>query len=220
MATPHRPARLASIAAALGLVVMVAGCARDAGGPAITQDRVVQPFDSIELRGAAAVDVLVGEQQSLVVEGSPRTLETLDTAVRGQRLVIEHRGTWFWRGDELRVRVTVPELRAVELDGAGSITVIGLSGGETSLVLSGAGRMEAVGEVDSVHARVNGAGSIDLSRLAATDGDVSVNGAGSIEVSATGTLSASVNGVGSVRYAGTPARLDTSINGVGSIRRR
>jgi hypothetical protein len=44
-----------------------------------------------------------------------------------------------------------------------------------------------------------------------------VNGAGSITVQVTGSLSAAVNGVGSVRYAGTPAKLQTSINGVGDV---
>ena len=64
---------------------------------------------------------------------------------------------------------------------------------------------------------MNGAGDMDLSRLESTDATVVVNGAGSMDVNATGTLVATVNGVGSIDYYGKPAGLTTTINGVGSI---
>jgi hypothetical protein len=64
---------------------------------------------------------------------------------------------------------------------------------------------------------MDGAGSLDLSRLEAVSATVTVNGAGSIEVNATGSLVATVNGVGSINYYGKPSKVTTAINGVGSI---
>jgi hypothetical protein len=133
--------------------------------------------------------------------------------------VLKTRGAPVWgTGDSrLKVRVTLPSLRAFELKGAGHVSLIGLAGGELEVVLSGAGDIEASGRVDRLAARVNGAGRVDLSHLVAGDADVSVNGAGSLEVQATGRLDAMLNGVGSIEYLGKPAQLNTSIHGVGNI---
>jgi hypothetical protein len=205
--------------AALLLVLVLTACQRQDEGAAVTQTRGVDAFHSIEVRGAARLDVLVGPQQSLVVEGSSTGLERLRTEVRNGRLVIESRGGWLWSqaSTRLRVRITVPQLRALELNGAGDISLSGLDGGALAIVLSGAGRMEGNGRVDTLTARVNGAGSIDLARLKSTDAEVAVNGTGSIEVDVSGELDATVNGVGNISYVGKPTRLNSSINGVGSI---
>jgi hypothetical protein len=71
--------------------------------------------------------------------------------------------------------------------------------------------------VDRLRAVLNGAGSLELANLHAVDAVVVANGAGSIRVHATGNLDASVNGVGSIRYAGGPTQVRTAISGVGSI---
>jgi hypothetical protein len=203
------------------LLTALAACSRDERTRS-TERRGVEAFHSIELRGTGTLDVLVGEQQSLVVEADSESLKHLHTEVRNQRLVIESRGGWFWEnaGGQLRIRVTLPQLNALDMNGAGRISVNGLAGGALALVLSGAGELEASGRVETLTARVNGAGSIDLSRLQATDATVAVNGAGSLQVNATGQLDAVLNGVGSITYDGKPTKLNSSINGVGSIRPR
>jgi hypothetical protein len=47
-----------------------------------------------------------------------------------------------------------------------------------------------------------------------------VNGAGNVEVHATRSLRAEVNGVGAVRYAGDPAKVESELHGLGAITRR
>jgi Putative auto-transporter adhesin, head GIN domain len=64
---------------------------------------------------------------------------------------------------------------------------------------------------------MNGAGKMDLSQLEAVSALVTANGAGSIDVNSTGSLDATVNGVGTINYYGKPAKVTTAINGVGSI---
>ncbi|MEP7313212.1 MAG: head GIN domain-containing protein [Pseudomonadota bacterium] len=192
-------------------------------GPAVAQERGVDAFHSIELRGAATLDVLVGAQQSVVVEASADTQQRVSTAVRNGKLTVDHKGGgWLWQPPpgELKLRITLPKLNSLTLNGAGKITVNGLDGGATSIVMSGAGEIEASGRLDTLTARINGAGSADLSRVQATDAEVVVNGAGSLSVNATGQLDAKLNGVGSITYEGTPRVLNSAINGVGSIARR
>ena len=64
--------------------------------------------------------------------------------------------------------------------GAGHISITGLAGGATSLVLSGAGDLEASGNVEKLTTRINGAGNADLSRLTVETATVAVNGAGNL----------------------------------------
>jgi hypothetical protein len=203
------------------LLLGACGAGQDPG-PDITQTREVGAFEALQLQGTADVDVLIGEQQSLVLEGPQRVVEGVQTPLREGRLLIRTGSEFFWsrRDTHLKVRVTVPRLRSFELNGAGRVSLIGHTGGDFTVSLNGAGDIEASGRVDRLTARVNGAGNVDLSKLAATDADVAVNGAGSLEVSATGRLDATLNGVGNIGYVGTPAQLHTAVHGVGGIKPR
>jgi hypothetical protein len=203
-------------------LLLLGACGPRASGPPVSQARGVDAFHSIELRGAADVEVTVGDRNALVVEASPGVLEHVDTRVINGKLVVESHGGsgWFSTRGPVHVRATLPKLNSFQLNGAGRVSIAGLNGGATSIVMSGAGQIEAQGRLDTLTAHSNGAGEIDLSRVAATDAEVAVNGAGSLEVTATGRLDATVNGVGSIVYGGPPAVLNTSINGVGSIRAR
>ena len=141
--------------AVLGAVLTLAGCAQQDAGPPISQPRGVDAFHSVDLRGAAELDVLVGTKQSLVVEGSPATLARLSTTVQNGTLVLELNQGGFWqpRVGRLKVRITLPKLNSLALNGAGHISVSGLNGGATTMVLSGAGDLRpAVRWIRSPHA--------------------------------------------------------------------
>jgi hypothetical protein len=205
---------------ALLAFTLLGACTR-VEGPLVTQTRDVPPFTSIELRGSAQLDVLVGEAQSVTVEADEASLRELRTTVNGERLVIDTRERSFWMRDgESRVRITVPNLEALALNGATTGSVHGLAGEKASLILSGAGDLEVSGSVGRLIANVNGAGNLDLAHLVAGDATVVVNGTGNVRVQANDRLDATVNGVGNIEYLGKPRDLETAIHGVGSIEPR
>jgi Putative auto-transporter adhesin, head GIN domain len=210
----RRPALLAVALANLALV----GCHAADSGPSSTEDRPVGAFQSISLDGTARLDVLVGPAPSLSVIGSPQARAAFTTRVDGDRLVLEsHNSPWQPGRGEVQVRVTVPRLRALTVGGAGEISVAGVSGDSLDLSLNGAASLEANGKVGTLAVQMNGAGKMDLSRLEAVDATVTTNGAGRIDINSTGSLVATVNGVGTINYYGKPAKVTTAINGVGSI---
>jgi hypothetical protein len=90
-------------------------------------------------------------------------------------------------------------------------------GESLELSLQGAGNLTADGETDHLRVLINGAGNADLAALRARSARAVLNGAGNVTVHAVEELSATVNGVGSVRYVGSPPKLDTQINGVGDV---
>lgn len=200
--------------------LLLAGCggAFD-DGPARTEARSVGDFHSVNVRGAADASIRVGEAAGLSVTANDAILEDLRTEVRHGMLIVEQKGGWIWSRKHLKLDITVPELREVVVSGAGDITVDGARGQSLELSLQGAGNLVAGGEIQSLTVHINGAGNASLGGLRAREARVVVNGTGDVTVNASEALDATVNGVGSVRYVGTPPRLETQINGVGGVER-
>lgn len=209
-----------TLATALLLAFAVSGCGSREDGPATSEQRGVDAFHSVELRGTATVEIVAGEPGSLRLTAGPATLREVTTTVRNGLLVIEHETKWFRFGnhDNLKLRIATPTLNAFSLSGAGDVDIDAGKGDALAIVLSGAGEIRARGERQSLNARINGAGSIDLSKLSAVDASLYVNGAGNLTALVTGSLQAEVNGVGNIRYAGNPPKVAPTINGVGSIK--
>jgi hypothetical protein len=208
------------LAAALLLTAALGGCGSRDDGPATAEQRGVDAFHSVELRGTATVELVVGPPGSLTLTAGPATLRETTTTVRNGLLVIEHESKWFRFSDHdnLKLRITTPALNSFSLSGAGEVDIDAGKGDALAVVLSGAGEIRVRGERQSLNARINGAGSIDLSKLSAVDASLYVNGAGNLTTLVTGSLQAEVNGVGNIRYAGNPQKVEPTINGVGSIK--
>lgn len=206
--------------AATGLAAcgLLAGCGA-AGGATATEQRGTEPFHSVDLHGAADAIVEVGPANSLTLSGSANVLRKVKTSVTNGMLVIEHDHHWYQFGGDgrLSLRITAPDLNAFAVQGAGDVQIRGATGDALAVVLSGAGEVSATGTVQSLNARLNGAGRMDLSKLSAVDATVYLNGAGELQVNVSGTLEAELNGVGNIRYAGNPQKVQPQINGVGRI---
>lgn len=115
------------------------------------------------------------------------------------------------------VKVTVPTLEDLKLEGGNDVRLSGLNGGDTTIEIEGAANLEASGHVDELVVRMEGAGHADLRELVARDAEVTVDGVGSVYVNSTESLDAKMNGVGAILYSGTPREVNTSMNGVGTI---
>lgn len=207
------------IAPALLLAALALAACSERGGSARTEQRGVDAFHSVDLRGAADIRVTVGPATSLTVTASDATLEKLRTPVQNGMLVIELDDGWSWFGGRgpVSIDISLPVLNAFAVNGAGKIRIHGVQGEALALVLQGAGELEADGMVRALNARINGAGNMNLARLVSTDATLAVNGAGNLDAHVTGSLEAEVNGVGTIRYAGPPQKVESRINGIGSI---
>lgn len=205
-------------AAGLSGALLLAACGGPAGdGPVSTESRNVGDFQALRIGGAANATIRVGPAPSLTITASADTLAGIRTEVRDGTLVVEQKGRLFWSGEDVKLEITVPVLREVTVNGAGHVEVHEASGDALRLTLQGAGHLVARGEIGSLDVTINGAGNGELSGLRARAVKAVVNGAGNVTVHAVEELDAVVNGVGKLRYVGTPAKLDTRINGVGNV---
>jgi Putative auto-transporter adhesin, head GIN domain len=212
-------------------------------GERVTQSRAVRGFHEIDLQAPARLIVKQGARESLTLQTDRRLLPYLRTDVRKGRLEIEQTEEGQLRFNheclhETVVHVTVVNLSAllltgagsiemasfrgreiaVRLTGAGSIDIGRLSVGRLDLDLTGAGSMTAGGQATRQSVTISGAGSFHGERLASQSAHVTISGTGGAEVDARSTLDVIISGVGGVRYVGNP-RIRRTISGVGSLAR-
>jgi hypothetical protein len=186
-------------------------------GVAATQARSLPPFTGVELAGYNNVIVHVGARQSVIVHADSNLLRRVTTRVRSGRLVI---GTT--RGNlnakrPMFVTVSLPSLDRLRLQGAGNISVTGISGQKLTAALPGSGNIDATGTTTKLDVTISGEGTAQLRQLIARDAKAVLSGDGSIMLTATHSLTATVSGSGTVLYGGNPPRVTQRVTGSGAI---
>jgi putative autotransporter adhesin-like protein len=192
-------------------------------GPSRSETRAVDSFNSIDMSGAARLEITVGKPESLVIEGRSSSIERVETKVHDNTLFIESRPRdWFMSGNRRRLtlKISVPRLESLEVEGGNDVRLTGFDGGETHIHAAGAAHILAEGHLNELTVRMSGAGHGDFSRLIADEAKVIVEGVGSVIVHPKDTLDATMNGVGAILYTGNPREVNTRMNGLGTIARR
>jgi hypothetical protein len=184
-----------------------------------TRNVPVENFNAIDFRGTAELQIAIGAAPSVQMTGSARVLNSVKTKVHGDTLDIEiSKGRyWFTDSNKLKFIVTAPSLKSLESNGAGDIDIAGLNGGDFELRVAGAHNVKAAGTLESLRVELEGAGNVDFANVPAAAAKVEVNGAGNVEVNVTQSLRGEVNGVGAIRYAGNPQKVESELHGLGTI---
>jgi len=158
----------------------------------VTESRMLEPFDAINLSGAVKADIRVGLPQEVTVRYD--RADGIETEVQDGTLMVSGNGD-----HSGRLSISVPSLHA--------------------LALSGAGKVELSGATDSLRLDVSGAGKVDADKLTVTHLHANISGAAKAEVFVTGTLRAQASGAGKLEYKGNPQVLQSLSIGAGSIKR-
>jgi hypothetical protein len=210
--------RRAALALLLAAAALASGCDLDGNaGPTRSESRDVATFDRIQLHGRTSLTVRTGAPPTLSLRGGERVLDSLETTVRDGTLVFDPQDEGLNDDHDVDVTITVPRLRAVEADGAGSIRLVNIDTDALELRNNGASDFTASGRVGTLSAIVGGAGELDLGDLEARDASVRIEGVGDAEVTVWGELDAIITGVGDIEYRGNPT-VRSDDEGVGEVR--
>jgi hypothetical protein len=201
------------------------------------QTFAVSDFDQVRLEGVGKLVIRVGERESLTVRADSNLLPYLIANVRGNELTIGvKRGYNLIPQDGIEYALTVTDLSALYLDGAGSVEIGALDTDRLNLTVSGAGGItledlqakrfdveidgsgwvNAAGQTEKINVEINGAGSLEAGDLLCQQADVNISGLGKVTLWAIESLSAEISGAGSVSYYGSPD-VDRRVDGVGNI---
>ncbi len=185
-------------------------------GNVITQTRDLSGFHSIEVSNALQVDVAAQKDFSVSVETDDNLVALIRTEVSGGVLHIscdKHVST----SSTIRVRVSVPDIDNVEVNGASTVTVANVKNSSLALDVSGASKVKVDGETSQLKAEASGASKVDAQNLTAENGTVSTSGASGANVNVTGILKADASGASHINYAGTPEDLQKKTSGASSV---
>lgn len=199
------------------------------------ETRNVSGFDRVSLQGVGTLVIVQGDAESLTIDAAPRVLRRIATEVQDGTLFIRPDRSFRTR-EEIVYSLTMDDLTAIELSGAGQVEMAQLDTGQLQLNLSGAGAVtiEALtaetldvdasgtvavtlgGTVDSQTVTFGQAGTYDAENLASRVATVSVDGAAQAVVQVSESLDASASGAASITYIGDP-NVSENTSGVGSV---
>lgn len=215
------------------------GAAEQGSGHIITENRPVQGFTSIRLSYPANVTIRQGTAESLSIEADDNAVAAIRTQVSGSVLKIDNQrdhNVYVNPTKPVKITITVKDLREIDFDSAGTITVDGLKTDSLTTVLDGAGTitfnnlaakalttnlsgvgsLHATGTADTLNARVDGLGSLEAQGLHSQTATVALSGMGNANIWVDRSLTAEISGVGSVNYYGS-AQVSKTVSGIGSI---
>ncbi len=212
------PLRYFAPAVWLTAVTLLAGCNTGLPGNGIskTEDRVVEDFNSVSLRGIGDVTIRVGETQSVSVTVDENLIAMVETTVEDGEMVIQSSRS-IAPQVHLRVDITMPALTAARVSGVGDMSIREITGDSVTLTVSGVGSLSATGDVGNADVRVSGVGSANLAGLHADHVVVRVSGTGDATVFARTSVDASVSGIGDIVVHGNPESVIQSASGIGDV---
>lgn len=218
------------------LLAGVACTTQQGSGTVMTETRDVQGFNQVNFEGLGTVLINQGDRESLEIEAEDNITPQIRTKVEDQTLKIDFRTMTLHPTQPIILRLTVKDLKALDLsgsanvqisnlntkqleltfDGSGAGKIEGLRADDLKTTVSGAGKINAAGSATTQEVHITGAGEYLAGDLQSKDANVDVTGAGKATVRVSDDLNVQISGAGSVGYYGNP-RVTQNISGVGAV---
>jgi hypothetical protein len=222
--------------------LMIATLLLAGAAPAFAADKSfpVGAFTQVSASGSEDITITTGKAVSVVATGPQDKLDKLDIRVEGDTLKIGHKkGNWGWNwssGDEVTIRVSVPQLHGVRVAGSGNVTadsgsgpafvasssgsgdikVARLNSPSVSISTAGSGDVTAAGQCTTAKISVSGSSNINAGALKCVDADIGISGSGDVKLAATGNANVRISGSGDVVVTGG-ARCQSKVSGSGDV---
>ena len=179
--------------------------------------RDVAAFSKVRSDCELDIDIVQGDQQSLIVSLDSNLIDSIGTRVVGDTLYIEA----FENMDDMiegpHVQITVPVLSAAKLAGSGTMALaFDLPELPLDLYLSGSGDLRFDGRTAALGAFLNGSGDIRLQGETG-DADLSLSGSGDIRARDLAATSADIDLSGSGDISATLDAARVALTGSGRI---
>jgi len=203
--------------------------------------RDLKGFTRISFGIAGDLNIKIGPEFRVVLEGQQSDLDEIITEVSGDRLIIKQDSWRFNFRDKVTINITLPELTGLGVSGSGKAEILDpiKNADDLSLSVSGSGKLLTAGiEVDAIDCSISGSGNIVIGAPGSADRgkisisgsgnftgqnievdhlDVHVSGSGNCQCKAGDSLSASISGSGNITYSGDP-KIDVRVSGSGQFR--
>jgi hypothetical protein len=189
-------------------------------GTIATEVRPVSGFSEVFVNGVGEVVIRQDGTETLSIEAEDNLLPYLKSTLNGRLLSLgPEAGVLVYPTRPIHYTLTVRQLSAIRMNGAGSVRAEGVKTELLQITLNGGARVNLAGVATRQDVLIAGAADYRGEGLASGEAEVEINGAGTTVLNASERLDATINGAGTVEYVGSP-RVTQTINGLGVVRRR
>ena len=200
-----------------------------------TAVRDVKDFDRVELAIRGELVLTQGDTESLTIEASASDLAEITTVVRGGTLQIAQvnpgpgpRGPVTYRLSMKRIAglstsssgniqtnsIETDSLR-IAISSSGSVIIGRLEAKNLDVAISSSGSCTIGGTVDRQRVQLSSSGDYRAENLASRDASIQLSSSGSADVRVSESLDAVISSSGSIRYRGSPPRVNATTSSSG-----
>lgn len=180
------------------------------------QDRDLGDFQALDVEGPFVVQVEVGPATHISLSGDDNVVPKVSSELRGSTLHVELPGRVVTKLP-LTLTITTPTLDDLELGGACTAVVTGLTGERLAVDLSGASEATLSGAVTELDVEVSGASRVAAVGLDATQAEVDASGASTVELTAHDEVDAEASGASTIRIHGDPPQVAQDTSGASRV---
>ncbi|NYE63374.1 hypothetical protein FHW58_004604 [Duganella sp. 1224] len=186
-------------------------------GNNVVETRQVATLDGLDVTGPMQVEVRVGQQTALQLQGDANILPLVRTDASGGTLRVWVEGS-IRSNSPIRVTYSTPALRHLSANGSGSVTVTGLNRAPLELSQNGSGGVRLSGNVTRLDARLSGSGGLNAADLDSGSVTARLNSSGRLELGRISgdALSLDLRGSGGATASGSVRTMTVRLNGSGS----
>lgn len=191
-------------------------------GPITTQIRQVSTFSKVKINGSGDVEIVPSNTQQVIISGYTNLLEVYESKVVNGELQLGFESRRNIRNDNIKVRIEIPDIKSVNINGSGDITINGfLQGTDLYALINGSGRIKIQSSAfNSTSYNINGSGDIFAAAIPSRNSEATITGSGFIELNCTQNLKVRISGSGTIDYYGNPPATDIAISGSGVVRKK
>lgn len=187
-------------------------------GVLVTEERLIEDYDSIEVQGVIQVEVSPGLEPSLTITGEENLLAILNTKTADGALVIGASEPYS-STKPIVIKTTCPNLIRYTGHGVTQATITGLESDRFEAQLNGASTLLIqTGNVEFFKADICGVSNLNAKGLRANKADVQASGTSHITLNVTEDLNAQASGASNIVYHGNPNSNQINTSGVATIR--
>ena len=205
-------------------------------GNLISEEREVEGFSAIDLRGNYQIFLNQGSDPGLMIETDENLLELIETDVKDGVLRVEN-SKKISSKKGVKIFITFSSLDKISSAGASVVKTESLLEAQTlevslpgagildlqlevqdlEIVVAGAGLVKLEGWAQHQEIKMSGIGNLEAYDMRSRTCNVTVTGVGSAQVNVSEALTASIKGMGGIKYKGNPISVNESISGLGKI---
>ncbi len=183
----------------------------DGSGDVVTETLDLTGFTAIDIQDTFDVDVTVGDDFSVVIDTDDNLVERLDVDVDGDELQVRLDGGVSLGEGTLKATIVLPELVDIDVSGASTVSITGVSGATLEADVSGASELTMKGEVTELMVDVSGASELVSDLVDVSIAKVDLSGASDVRLASADTVTGDLSGASTLTIpSGSTSRVETS----------